>query len=213
MIKNILWDFDGVFVNSVPLKGKGFHEVYKKFGELIATEVEAEHYKMGGISRYVKFRKWHKKFLNEEISDDQVQKLAQKYSNFVKSKVIEEDLTDGLSEFLNLSSRHYNNWIISGTPHNEMNEIVEKKELSKYFLSVHGSPKSKIQWVQHLLKNHQLNSDNTVFIGDANSDYMAAKEFNFKFIAVSREYNMEQFHDATLRINDFINFQQKIERL
>ena len=37
--------------------------------------------------------------------------------------------------------------IISATPHNEINEIVEKKGLGKYFKLVCGSPKNKSYWI------------------------------------------------------------------
>ncbi len=213
MIKNILWDFDGVFVDSVPLKGKGFYEVYMKFGEKTAVQVEKDHYSMGGVSRYEKFKKWHKEYLNKEINEIQIEKLAHEYSSFVKEKVIAGSLTKGLEDFLKSHSNTYKNWVISGTPHNEMNDIIERKDLTQYFDSVYGSPRSKIQWVEEILLDHTLNPSETVFIGDANSDYKAAKKFNFHFIVVNHDYNENDFGDAVMRIDDFTNFQQKLSQL
>ncbi len=51
MIKNILWDFDGVILNSMKIKGDGFIELFKEYDEMYLNKLEQYHYDNGGVSR------------------------------------------------------------------------------------------------------------------------------------------------------------------
>jgi len=55
LIKNIIFDFDGVICESVDIKTGAFYEMYLPYGEMIAQKVKEHHIQNGGMSRYDKF--------------------------------------------------------------------------------------------------------------------------------------------------------------
>ena len=63
-LRAIIFDFDGVILDSNDVKTEAFYEMYIQYGESIAKKVVNHHKKNGGISRFQKFKLYHKKFLN-----------------------------------------------------------------------------------------------------------------------------------------------------
>jgi len=63
MIKAIIFDFDGVIVESVQVKTDAFAEIYNPFGKEIVQKVVKHHKANGGISRFEKFELYHRNFL------------------------------------------------------------------------------------------------------------------------------------------------------
>lgn len=78
--KNIFWDFDGVLMDSMPVRNKGFELVLKDYPEEQVQELMAFHLKNGGLSRYVKFRYFFEEIRKETISEDEVSIWASKFS-------------------------------------------------------------------------------------------------------------------------------------
>ena len=62
-IKAIVFDFDGVIVDSVPIKTEAFRELYWPYGEEVVHKVAEHHIKNGGLPRSKKFKIYHNKFL------------------------------------------------------------------------------------------------------------------------------------------------------
>ena len=85
-IKNIFFDFDGVIAESVSAKTDAFNEMYLPYGKDVADKVVEYHKLHGGVSRYEKFKYFHKEFLNEiinRISIDSL-KFVPEYTNSLK---------------------------------------------------------------------------------------------------------------------------------
>ena len=66
IVKNILWDFDGVILNSIHVRDKGFIEIFKDFDNEKVDLLLQYHKKNGGLSRYVKIRYFFEKILNKK---------------------------------------------------------------------------------------------------------------------------------------------------
>ncbi len=71
--------------------------------------------------------------------------------------------------------------IASGADEKDLKFICKKLDLSKYFLSIHGSPKIKNEIVQEILEINQYNNQESILIGDSINDYEAAYINNIKF--------------------------------
>lgn len=210
--KNIFFDFDGVIAESVSAKTEAFRELYLPYGINIADKVVNHHINNGGISRYEKFKIYHNQFLNKEISTKEVDALAQKFSNIVLDKVINCDEVKGAKAFLEKHSKSLNCWIITGTPTEEINIIAEKRGVEKHFIGLHGSPKNKIYWTEYLIEKYSLNRSETLFLGDATTDYDAAIFSKLHFALRVHEENEPIFKDYKgIRFKDFIELQSTIE--
>ena len=53
-IKAIIFDFDGVIVESINVKKEAFEKLYQKYGDEIVYKVIAHHMANGGMSRFEK---------------------------------------------------------------------------------------------------------------------------------------------------------------
>ncbi len=69
----------------------------------------------------------------------------------------------------------------SGTPQDELERIVQGRELTHYFSEVHGSPRTKAEIAREVAKSHDLRLDRCLFIGDAMTDYEAARNAAWPF--------------------------------
>ena len=193
MIKTILWDFDGVIAESVDVKGSAFREMYLQYGENIADKVLSHHMDHGGVSRYQKFKTWHKEFLNIVLTQEEIDALANDFSNLVVSKVVASPMIPGVLEFLKEHRNTIDSYIISATPESELREIVKQMNLSSFFKDVLGSPKSKVEHINDLVRESLIDKETSIFIGDSINDFNAAKATDLKFVLREVEYNQEVF--------------------
>lgn len=203
-IKNIFFDFDGVIAESVNAKTDAFREMYAEHGTEISEKVVDYHINNGGVSRFEKFKHWEKEFFNRDISEEEVQRLAYKFSSLVLNKVINSAEVVGVGDFLNKYSPDLKFWIITGTPTTEIEIITKKRGLTDYFIGIHGSPENKKYWTEHLIGKFNLGREETLFLGDATTDQDAAKYSNLHFALRDNEENKELFKQYEgLRFNDF----------
>lgn len=199
-LKNIIFDFDGVILDSLDCKTEAFYQMYLLYGEDIANKVKQYHILNGGVSRFEKFKIWHKEFLDIDLSENEIQELAEQFSELVLEKVINSDPIPGSMEFIKRQSKYFNFFIISGTPDDEIKKICDAIEIADNFKEILGSPKNKKEWCAYLkTKYEDIEPSNTIFLGDAISDYEAAKENGFYFGLREADYNKSIF--SNLEVN------------
>lgn len=216
MIKNIFFDFDGVIADSVNVKTEAFYKLYLPYGKDIAVKVREHHIANGGVSRFEKIRYYHNNFLTREIEEKEIQEYAAKFSKLALEGVIKSPLVPGVLEFLRKYSETLNCWVITATPSNEIEIILQRRDLSKYFVNHFGSPENKKYWVNHILTDHKLNKEECLFIGDALSDYEAALSFEIKFVLRVTEQSQKLFENRNnilLRIDNFVNFEAEMKKM
>lgn len=201
-MKAIIFDFDGVILNSVSVKTEAFKELYKQYGSAVVKKVEKYHIENGGISRFEKFKYYHKNFLNIDLNSVEINQMAKEFSDLVFEKVCNSNFIPGAKEFLKYSHNNYLNFICTGTPQNEIIKILNKKNLNKFFKDVYGSPTSKENIISKILKKYSLNKSDVLFIGDAMTDYNAAKLSEIKFIGI--ENNDTEFPNSTIIVKNLM---------
>ena len=182
MIKAIIFDFDGVLVESAHIKTEAFRKLFSEWPDKI-DEIVKYHLSNMGISRYVKFKYFYETILGEIYSEEKGVKLGRRFSELVLDEVKKAPFVEGVKEFLGKYYQEYMFFIASGTPHDELVDIVCSKGLSKYFKGVFGTPTTKTEIVGDILKKHLLQENQVVFVGDAESDKIAAESSGVFFIA------------------------------
>tara|TARA_Y100000590_G_scaffold291722_1_gene328472 strand:+ start:234 stop:872 length:639 start_codon:yes stop_codon:yes gene_type:complete len=187
MIKNIIFDFDGVILDSVNIKTEAFREMYIKYDESSLDKIIEYHLQQGGLSRYKKIKYFEEQILKKKISTHDINMLAKIFEEKVKSKVINCKYIDGALEFIMQKSELYDLYISTGTPQKEIEEIVNAKLLNQYFKKIYGSPNSKMEHIQNILINSNSSKKNTIFIGDSESDYESASQMGLKFLGVGKK--------------------------
>lgn len=182
MINNILWDFDGVILDSMLVRDWGFKEIFKGFNEEQVARLIEYHRINGGLSRYVKIRYFYEEILEKSIADAQVLEYASKFSDLMKQELTNPKnlILDAVS-FIKDNNKNYNFHIVSGSDQKELRFLCKELGIDTYFISIYGSPTPKNQLVKTLLEKYEYNIKATCLIGDSVNDYEAAKVNNIIF--------------------------------
>lgn len=196
----IIFDFDGVILASVDIKTEAFREIYTPYGSTITQKVVDYHINHGGISRYEKFKYWHKEYLDINLDNKELEKLAKQFSSIVYQKILVAPFINGADQFLRKHAHLLPCFVCTGTPEKEILKIILERKLGQYFREVLGSPKSKITINNYILEKYHFNPTKVLFIGDAMTDYNAAKNTNLDFIGVLGSH--AQFPIGTKVIKD-----------
>jgi|SaaInlStandDraft_3_1057020.scaffolds.fasta_scaffold45765_2 phosphoglycolate phosphatase-like HAD superfamily hydrolase len=205
----LIFDFDGVLADSVEVKTRAFSLLYKSYGKKVVEKVVKHHKNNGGMSRYEKISYYHKKFLKQRIEAKEVTELANCFSKLVKEKVIASSEISGANNFLKFYCNGKKKCTInSATPEKEVQEIIRARCMNIFFLNILGSPSTKVDNLNSLLRIHSLEADKALFFGDAKSDLQAAQEVGVKFIGVGSGILeiLSRQKGGYYHINDFSDF-------
>lgn len=183
MIQVIFFDFDGVIVESVDIKTDAFAKLFEREGGDIIKRVVDYHLKNTGVSRYEKFRYIYQEILNRPLMENEFQILCDEFANLVVENVVKASYVKGTIEFLENYASKYKCFVVSATPQKEIEEIIQRRNIQKFFKGIYGAPTKKSDAVKNILISAGIESSNAVYIGDAMSDYMAANDNNVRFIA------------------------------
>lgn len=178
----IFFDFDGVLAESLDIKIRAFIELYKEYGPDVLAQVLAHHRAHGGVSRIQKIRHCHRELLGINLQPEELMKLGRRFSELVVDAVVESAWVEGARELLDDLVGRLPLFVVSGTPETELHEVVARRGMDRYFVAVRGSPPDKIAVIHELLSAHDLPAEQVLFIGDAMTDYDAAKATGLRFL-------------------------------
>ena len=189
MLKGIIFDFDGVIAESVQVKTDAFSSLYEQYGDNIVTKVIEHHEANGGMSRFEKIKLYHGSYLNKAITNEEIEELANQFSKLVVKKVIDSPYVPGVFKFIQKCYEKYNLFISTGTPTNEMEQILIGRCIAEYFIEIHGSPEKKSVHISKIMSKYNYIPDELIFYGDANTDIDAAEQANVPFVLIKNSFN------------------------
>lgn len=194
----VFFDFDGVILDSVEVKTKAFARMFRHYGPEIEKSVVEYHLKNGGVSRFDKFRYYYEALLKKTINEETIKNLSEEFSKLVVDEVLTSPFMPGTKESIeSLGKKGVPCYIVSATPHEEINLIAEKKKLKGYFNEIHGSPRKKGEICREIIIRKGYTPQNCLFVGDAMSDYDAACKNKIHFIGIVRKGRPSPFPDGT----------------
>ena len=180
-IKAIIFDFDGVILDSIDAKTQAFVELYEQYGKAVVQQVVKHHEANGGISRFEKIRHYHSNFLGIELTERETDNIANQFSQFVLNKVLSSPYVPGAEKFMKNNTK-FDLFISTGTPQEEIEYILHQKNIQQYFCQVFGSPTSKGFHIKKILSDTSLLPSEIIFVGDSMVDYYAAKSNSVTFV-------------------------------
>lgn len=206
MIKVIIFDFDGVIVESLDVKTRAFAELFKDKGEEIVQQVMDYHLQNGGVSRYEKFRHIYSEILKQPLPKQEFERLCSEFSELVFDGVVLCPYVPGVLDFLQNRLETYLLYVASATPREELNRILDSRGIAHYFKQAFGAPIGKDEAVRIILEETRVFPEEVLFIGDALSDYEAAHMNSVRFIA--RIHDNEMLFSELSCIGKIRNFYQ-----
>ena len=200
MIKAIIFDFDGVLVESVDVKTRAFARMFEDKGEEVVRQVISFHLKNGGMTRDKKFMYYYNEILMCSLSDEKLEKLCDTFSRLVIDEVINSPYVKGAKAFLEKFHTEIDFYVVSGTPEQELREIVRRRGMSLFFKGVFGSPVQKCEIAKMILQQNGYNSKEVVFVGDSLADLRGAIESGTRFIGRLDDSGYDPFVDYGVKV-------------
>ena len=182
---SIIFDCDGVLLNSNHIKTQAFYNASKIYGHAAAQALTDYHVKNGGISRYKKFEYFFTRILEKEIQKDELDDLLLHFAEEVKKSLLTCEIAEGLEE-LRKKSKNAKWLIVSGGDQAELREVFSLRGLDYYFDGgIFGSPDSKDKILVREIENENIKVP-CLFIGDSKYDYQSAKDAGLDFLFISQ---------------------------
>lgn len=182
MINVIFWDFDGVILDSNKIRDYGFLKCLEEYPEEQVNQLMNYHKLNGGLSRYVKFRYFFEEIRGEQITEQEVDDWAQRFSNIVLKELVNPELL--IQENLKYIKENHQSikmHVVSGSDQNELRYVCSQLGIDHYFQSIHGSPKPKKLWVKEIMELNEYKPKECLLVGDSVNDKEAAEFAKIKF--------------------------------
>ncbi len=194
--KTLVFDCDGVVLNSNHLKIQAYYDVAIKFG---ASKTQAQtlvdhHVKLGGISRYPKFEYFLREIMQQAVTEQAMQILLDSFTAEVKRLLMDCEISPYLADVRN-KNMHAKWMIISGGDQVELREIFQQRGIDKLFgAGIFGSPDNK-----DVILARELDAGNiaqpALFIGDSRYDHQASTNAGLDFVFLSAWTDVEGWQD------------------
>lgn len=172
LYQTLVFDCDGVVLNSNKVKTEAFFKAALPYGEAAAWQLVDYHVARGGISRYKKFE-WFVENIVKGQSGPTLEQLLSAYATEVRHGLLSCDIADGLTD-LRAETQHANWLIVSGGDQQELREVFAARDIAAFFDGgIFGSPDSKdtILAREQELGNIRMPA---LFLGDSKYDVEAS---------------------------------------
>ena len=188
----LIFDCDGVVLDSNRIKTEAFRQAALPWGEAAADALADYHVARGGVSRYVKFRHFLDRIVPDRATADEgpgLEAMLETFSKSVRAGMMSCAAAEGLAE-LRAATPDARWLIVSGGDQVELRQIFETRGLAPYFDGgIFGSPDTKDKILQHQIAAGNIQCP-ALFLGDTRYDHEAScrAEIDFCFVSGWTEF-------------------------
>ena len=123
----LIFDCDGVILDSNKIKTTAFYNAARPYGEVAAVALINYHKKHGGISRYEKFDYFLDEILGLKVEPKKIKNLLSGFVSEIQEKLILCQISPGLKK---LRKNSNSNWlVVSGSDQQELRCIFSERYL------------------------------------------------------------------------------------
>ena len=184
--KTLVFDCDGVVLDSNQLKTEAYYRVAVAFG---ADHEQAQalvdyHVRLGGISRFIKFRYFLDEIMHQPVTDDAMAILLEGFAEEIHKELLTCEMAPGLLELCELTE-HTRWMLVSGGDQTELRSLFAERNIDKLFdAGIFGSPDNKDVILERETANGNL-AQPALFFGDSKYDHEASERAGLDFVFVS----------------------------
>ncbi len=184
----VLFDCDGVILNSNKVKSDSFYKTAFYYGKYVAEEFLEYHVNNGGISRYSKFEYLLKNILPKYSIENDLKNFNNNFKKLIE--IYKENCFEGLKNCEVAENIHNikekfkeKNWlVVSGGDQDELNKILKSRNLNKLFGGgIFGSPDNKFEIISREKEKGNIKGK-SILIGDSKYDYEVSMRSNIDFV-------------------------------
>ena len=185
--KSIVFDCDGVILNSNKIKTRAFRKASFPFGLEASSSLEDYHLRNGGISRYEKFDYFLTSIVPINCKKKKalyLKRMLKIYSEESQEGLLDSEITFGLHSLRDKTKN--SSWsIVSGGDQDQLNFLFAKKKIMHLFNGgIFGSPDTKNQILNRELVRGSIKLP-ALFLGDTELDHKVSVANGLDFIFVS----------------------------
>ena len=188
----IIFDFDGVIVDSNEVRINGFIRLYQNRYPWAIDEFRRYLRLNSGLSRYKKIEYFYKNILRIEPELTILTKDAEDYSSIVTSDVIKAPFIDGSIDFIKKNINRFEYAMISSSNQLELIKICMSRDIDKYFTEILGSPIEKNKNIERFIRNKNAIKSEIVYVGDTKYDEIAALNSGISFVGFGQKSEFSQ---------------------
>lgn len=208
-MKNIFFDFDGVIVDSNPIKKECYFEIFPEYPrEIVEKCLNSKDNRYGNIRRILKELRNNDKELEEYVI---------RYAISTEDRTILAPEIPGAISSLEKLRNKFQLYIITATNQKSIDRVVKERRLGKYFRGVYGmngENNSKIEIVKKLIEDKIITNQKGIFVGDGIADKECANYFGFTFIGIiNNTNNFNQDSNVKYKLNDLIKLPEIIYKI
>ena len=207
-IKVVVFDFDGVLVDSEDMKRKALKDSFMEIGENFAQKI-FEYQQLTGANRYDV-----SSYAADKLGEDKnwAERYSQKYSDIVREKIIKMPKMSTCESTLLTLAKKYPLYISSATPKDELNKILVAKTMRHMFKEALGGPESKVSHFSSIIAKENIDAEEILFIGDSESDAKIADIFGLDFLAINYRGDKSKVIEIE-KLFDIVGYLKKNEDL
>lgn len=182
--ETIIFDCDGVILNSNKVKTSAFYQAAKEFGVKEAEALVEYHIANGGISRYKKLEYFITDIMGKSFDKELHKYLLERFSEEVTQSLLRCEIAQGLDDLKNHTPK--STWmVVSGGDQEELRKIFSIRGLDDYFSGgIYGSPDDKKIILSREIERGNIKTP-ALFIGDSKYDHTCSQEAEIDFVFLS----------------------------
>lgn len=193
MIKSIIFDFDGVIVQSNEIREQIYYNILnhvpgskEAMKEALTEDLKRNRY---GIIEAALQKLKERGAMQFSDLKSETEKYVNMYNEITEREVSKVSEVPGANLALDILSKKYNLYILTGTLQRSIDIVLRNRKLKDYFKKVYGNYRYKVEGMKVLLQEQNIDPREVVYIGDGKEDYECAKEFGMQFIGIINERN------------------------
>lgn len=182
--RTLVFDCDGVILDSNKVKTEAFHYAAQPYGEALAQALVTYHMQNGGISRFAKFEMFLRDMVGQPVTEAAMQVLLERFADKSRQGLLECAIAPGLQALKNATPQ--TRWmVVSGASQAELHEVFGKRDIAHWFdAGIYGSPDSKDRILAREIERGNLRLP-ALFLGDSRYDHVASTRAGLDFVFVS----------------------------
>lgn len=195
MTRCVVFDFDGVLVDSNAVKRQAYFDIFASLGHaaaatvdrVLAADVDSDRYEL--IRRMLAALPASGARAPAGRIDDLVNTYAERYNDICEEHAATCAEITGASETIGRLAASHPLYINSATPEAPLRRIVERRKWTPLFRDVLGRPRTKLENLHLVMGRENIGGADIVVVGDGRRDLDAARAVGARFVGVRNAFN------------------------